>query len=422
MNEHLLFLQAAGTDFAQAHALVAAVTEAIRAQHGALAPAEGPAARQENSGHRQSFAPRRPAVDPERIAERVERAGCTGPESLLVALAVHATIASPVEDLDAAWIASAAERVGDANLLLETAGVVFAFNAINRVADARRVPLEYRFLRELKPIRGWVERRMASLTGLAYDLSYKHQPRRSPAELLARLGVLFGRLGAPAAPEVFRSLSRSPVVLEGVVELLEVNVMNAGVGLDVLKQAAAIAVASRATPDSGLRSAVEHWLSQASLPDSHALLSHAASSDAAGDAGLEASCRRYSWQVANAAYTIGDEQIRKLSALGLSDAELLDLTLTTAIFSALAVIEPICETFAPGRAGRSPSDVSGGTPAPRPAGDLVQRPGHVGGLFYLADAAATRAKSHAPLTCSAASAATSLPTDCNNSSANGSPP
>lgn len=418
MNEHLLFLQAAGTDFAQAHALVAAVTEAIRAQHGALAPAEGPAARQENSGHRQSFAPRRPAVDPERIAERVERAGCTGPESLLVALAVHATIASPVEDLDAAWIASAAERVGDANLLLETAGVVFAFNAINRVADARRVPLEYRFLRELKPIRGWVERRMASLTGLAYDLSYKHQPRRSPAELLARLGVLFGRLGAPAAPEVFRSLSRSPVVLEGVVELLEVNVMNAGVGLDVLKQAAAIAVASRATPDSGLRSAVEHWLSQASLPDSHALLSHAASSDAA-DAGLEASCRRYSWQVANAAYTIGDEQIRKLSALGLSDAELLDLTLATAIFSALAVIEPICETFAPGRAGRSPSDVSGGTPAPRSLGDLVQRPGLVGGLFYSADAAATRAKSHAPLTCSAA---TSLPTDCNNSSANGSPP
>ena len=52
-------------------------------------------------------------------------------------------------------------------------------------------------------------------------------------------------------------------------------------------------------------------------------------------------------QVANAAYTITDEQIRKLSALGLSDAELLDLTLATAAFSALAIIEPISAAVAP---------------------------------------------------------------------------
>jgi hypothetical protein len=45
--------------------------------------------------------------------------------------------------------------------------------------------------------------------------------------------------------------------------------------------------------------------------------------------------------VANAAHTITDEQIRKMSALGLQDAELLDLTLATALFSALAIIEPI---------------------------------------------------------------------------------
>jgi hypothetical protein len=99
-------------------------------------------------------------VDPEWIAERVERAGYKSPESLLVAIAAHATIASPVRDADVDWIASAAARVGDADLLLETAGVVFAFNTINRIADARRVRLEYSFLRELKPIRGWVERRL----------------------------------------------------------------------------------------------------------------------------------------------------------------------------------------------------------------------------------------------------------------------
>ncbi len=264
-----------------------------------------------------------------------------------MALAAHATIASPVTHLDVDWIASAAARVGDADLLLETAGVVFAFNAINRIADARRVRLEYRFLREFKPIRGWVERRMAWLTGLTYDLSYKHQPRHSPAELLDRLGVLFERLGAPDVPEVFNWLSRSPVVLEGVLEMIEVNITSAGVRFDLLKEAAAIAVASRAMSGSGLRKAVDHWLSQGSLPDSNTLLSWAAPPGVAADSGLVSACRRYSWQVANAAYTITDQQIRKLSALGLSDAELLDLTLAAALFSALAIIEPISAAVAP---------------------------------------------------------------------------
>ena len=58
-------------------------------------------------------------------------------------------------------------------------------------------------------------------------------------------------------------------------------------------------------------------------------------------------CRRYASQVANAAYTISDEQIRKIFTLGLLDAELLDLTLATALFSALAIIEPISVAVAP---------------------------------------------------------------------------
>jgi hypothetical protein len=268
---------------------------------------------------------------------------------LLVALAAHATLASPLSEVDVDWIASAAARIGDADLLLETAGVVFAFNTINRIADARRVQLEYRFLRELKPIRGWVERRLASLTSLAYDLSHKHQPHQSPAELLDRLVNVFERLGAQAVPEVFHWLSRSPVVLEGVLEMIEANVTRAGVCINLLKEAAAIAVASRAMSGSGLSKAVDHWLSQESLPDSNTLRSWAARSGATSDSCLVSACRRYSWQVANAAYTISDEQICKIRALGLSDAELLDLTLATALFSALAIIEPFSAAVAPSR-------------------------------------------------------------------------
>jgi hypothetical protein len=259
-----------------------------------------------------------------------------------VALAAHTTVASPLGDVDVAWIASAAAHIGDADLLREMAGVVFAFNTINRIASAHQVQLEYRFLRELKPIRGWVERRLASLTGLAYDLSYKHRPRHSPAELLDRLRVLLERLNVPAVPNVFNWLSHSPVVLEGVLEMLEANVMGAGVHFDLWKEAVAIAVASRAMPGSCLRKVVDPWLPQGSLPDSTTLRTGAAS-----DSDLVSACRRYAWQVANAAYTISEEQIRKLSELGLSNAELLDLTLATALFSALAIIEPISAAVAP---------------------------------------------------------------------------
>ena len=98
---------------------------------------------------------------------------------------------------------------------------------------------------------------------------------------------------------------------------------------------------------SGLSRAVDQWLSQGSLPDSSTLRSWAAPSGVAIGSDLASACRRYAWQVANAAYTISDEQIRKISALGLLDAELFDLTLATALFSALAIIEPISAAVAP---------------------------------------------------------------------------
>lgn len=346
----MLFLQAAGSDFDKAHGLVAAVTEAIRSPHGDHPPGD--------NGHHHACpshgcAAHRPGVDPERIAERVERAGCSIPESLLLALAAHATVASPFREADIAWMVSAKARIGDADLLIEMAGVMFAFNSINRIANALQVQLEYGFIRKFKPIRGWVERRLASLTGLVYDLSYKHQPRHSPEALLDRLSVLFERLGAPAVPGVFNWLCQSPIVLEGVLEMLEANVTSAGIHLDLFKEAAAIAVASHAMPGSGLSRAVDRWLPHESLPDPSALRKWAAPSGVASNSCLDSACRRYSWQVANAAHTISEEQIGAMSALGLGDAELLDLTLATAIFSALAIIEPISATVAPNSGGLS---------------------------------------------------------------------
>lgn len=341
MSEHLLFLQAAGSDFGSAHDLVAAVTEIIRAPHG-----ETPVGSEihRNSGTHHATAHLR---HPERMVERFTRAGCEGHESLFMALSVLTTTASPLRPAEIDWIASLADRIADPDLLLEMAGVVFAFNTINRIADARRVRLEYHFLREWKPIKGWVERGLAWLAGVAYDLSVRYQPRHSPAELQDRLGALFERLGVSEVPDVFSWLSRSPVVLEGVLEMLDVNVTHSRVRTDLMKEAIAIGVASRAMPGSALRKVFDQWLPTESSVDSKTLRAWAAPAGVGSESGLVSTCRRYAWQVANAAYTITDEQIHELSALGLSDAERLDLTLATSAFSALAIIEPISMAVAP---------------------------------------------------------------------------
>lgn len=358
MSEHLLFLQAAGTDFGAAHELVDAISDAIRAPRDE--PSNGDVYPFPICNLTTIDGPRPDCEEmhPDRIAERLERAGCTGPESLLVALAVRATVASPLSEADVAWIASAAARIGDEDLLRETAGVVFTFNTANRIADASRIRLEYHALREWKPIKGWVERRLSALTGAAYDLSYRHQPRRSAAEMLDRAGVLFDRLGAPTLPDVFAWLGCSPVVLEGVLEIIEANLTSAEVHPNLLKEAAAIAVASRAAPGAGLRAAVDHWLSRSSLPNSGALRLSASRSRIAPGSDLGSACRRYAWQVSNAAYTITDDQIRTLAALGLSSAELFDLTLAAATFSALAVVEPISAAVSPARLPRDESPVA----------------------------------------------------------------
>lgn len=264
-----------------------------------------------------------------------------------MALAVHATVAPSAAELDARGIARLASRVGDASLVLEAAGVTFAFNTVNRIADARRVRLELRFLREWGPVRGWIERRLASLTGVVYDLSHRHEARHSRAELGARVSALFERMGGATVPDVFDWLARSPVVLEGILEMIEANVTCATVRPDLLREAAAIAVASRALPGSGLSRAVEHWLARGSSPDARTLLSSATHPGDVPASDLASACRRYAWRVASAAYTITDERIRNLSSLGLSDAEILDLTLAAAAFSALAIVESIGAAVVP---------------------------------------------------------------------------
>ena len=233
-----------------AHDLADAIAAATRTRHDPWATGNGCQSGSERVSRYGRATSRRPDLDPERLEKQLESEGWARAESAVLALAVYATLASPVRKADADWIASASARIGDSDLLLDMAGVVFAFNTVNRVADARRVQLEYQFLRKLAPVKGWVERRFATLTGLAYDLSYTHKTRHDPDELLDRLSALFQRLGAPVAPLVFAGLRPAPQVLEGIFEMIDVNSRDSSVQPKLWMQAVAIATASHAMLDS----------------------------------------------------------------------------------------------------------------------------------------------------------------------------
>jgi len=278
---------------------------------------------------------------PEQIAARINGAGWDPQESLALGLAVYATLVSPAGPEDFERIVTATAELGDQCLALETAGVVFAFNTVNRVADARRVALEYRWIRELRPVNGWVERRFATLTGLAYDLSYAHLCHHTPDELFGRLSNLVQGLGSRTVPGFFNILRAAPNVLEGVSAMLDVEFRDATVGPNLLMEAAGVAAGCRVMAGSELSEMVDRWLDRASLPDSQTLVAVAASLPNRSELPLAAECRRYAWKVSNAAHTVTDDEIGRLLALGLSDAEILDLTLAAALFSALAVIEPL---------------------------------------------------------------------------------
>jgi hypothetical protein len=128
-------------------------------------------------------------------------------------------------------------------------------------------------------------------------------------------------------------------VLEGITEIFDSSCTACRVRPDLWTEAAAIATASLAPAHSGLRRTIDAWLDRASLPDSDWLIARA--SDENQDSGLAAAVRNYAWKIANAAFMITPREIARLRLLGLSDPEVLDITLVTSIFSGLAIAEPL---------------------------------------------------------------------------------
>ncbi len=245
-----------------------------------------------------------------------------------VALAVKVT-ARPEEvnpeDVRAAFSAALSPRQ-----YFDAVGVMIAFNFITRVANALGVEPEIPgWMRRIEPLRRLALRAMALIVRLFVDLGRKRVHGPTPAEHLAALRTLFIDLGLGDLPAWVERLSFAPPLLAALREFLEALVRR-----------------DTATGTTGLDAnqfmAIGRTVLQ-SMPNAETLTTIADNWQPArrteADADRTALITRFANDVALRSYTLTRERIDELRAANLDDAEILDVVVTAALWSATARLE-----------------------------------------------------------------------------------
>ena len=245
-----------------------------------------------------------------------------------VALAIKVT-ARPEEvtpeDVQAAFSAARSPRQ-----YFDAVGVMIAFNFVTRVANALGVEPEIPgWMRRIEPLRRVGLRAMALFFRLFVDLDRKGVQGPTPQEHLAALRAMFIELRLGELPAWVERLSFAPPLLAALREFLEALVRrdaaSGSTGFDV-NQFVAI---GRIVLDS--------------IPNAETLTILADGSQAtprgAADNQRTALIARFVNDVALRSYTLTRDRIDELRAANLDDAEVLDLVVTTALWSAAARLE-----------------------------------------------------------------------------------
>ncbi len=245
-----------------------------------------------------------------------------------VALAVKVT-ARPQEvtpeDVKAAFSAAQSPRQ-----YLDAAGVMIAFNFITRVANALGVEPEIpAWMRRIEPLRQLGLRAMALFFRLFVDLNQKEVQGPTPSEHLAALRTLFIDLQMGDLPGWVERLSFAPPLLAALRELLEALVRRdaatGSIGLDANRFRTIGRTVLRSIPNAEtLTILADNWQL---APGSEA------------DSKRTALITRFANDVALRSYTLTRERIDELRAANLDDAEILDVTVTAALWSAAARLE-----------------------------------------------------------------------------------
>jgi alkylhydroperoxidase family enzyme len=245
-----------------------------------------------------------------------------------VALAVKVT-ARPQEvtpqDVRAAFSAALTPRQ-----YFDAVGVMIAFNFITRVANALGVEPEIpRWMRKFEPLRRLGLRAMGLFFRWFVDLERKEVHGPTPAEHLAALRALFIDLRLGDLPAWVERLSFAPPLLAALREFLETLVRRdtatGTIGLDVNQFMAIGRTVLQSIPNAEtLTTLADNWQPP-----------HRTEADAKRTALIT----RFANDVALRSWTLTRDRVDELRAANLDDAEVLDVVVTAALWSAAARIE-----------------------------------------------------------------------------------
>ena len=245
-----------------------------------------------------------------------------------VALAVKVT-ARPEEvtpeDVRSAFSAALSPRQ-----YFDAAGVMIAFNFSTRVTNALGVKPEIPgWMRRIEPLRQLGLRAIGLYCRWFVDLSRKKLHGPTPSENLAALRTLFIDLRLGALPAWMERLSFAPPLLAALRELLEALVRRdtatGTIGLDANLFTAIGRTVLQSIPNAETLTKLANNLPPAPLAEA--------------DAKRTALVTRFASDVALRSYRLTPDRIAELRAANLDDAEVLDVVVTAALWSAAARLE-----------------------------------------------------------------------------------
>ena len=245
-----------------------------------------------------------------------------------VALAVKVT-ARPVEvtpeDVRAAFSAALSPRQ-----YFDAAGVMIAFNFSTRVANALGVEPEIPgWMRRIESLRQLELRAIAIYRRLFVNLGRKKLQGPTPSEHIAALRTLFIDLRLGDLPAWIERLSFAPPLLAALRELLEAlvrrNTATGAIGLDANLFTAIGRTVLQSIPNAETLTRIANNWQPAPLAEA--------------DAKRTALITRFASDVALRSYTLTRDRIDELRAANLGDADVLDVVVATALWSAAARLE-----------------------------------------------------------------------------------
>ena len=262
------------------------------------------------------------------------------------ALSLASRLSKDARTVGPADIASFAEAWEQSEERTEIVSVLSAFGAITRMANALGVSFEMPLaFRRFETTRRGALSLMARLTAVSLDLSEKPLPARSPEDNNAALARLFAsRLGFTSAPPGFHALETCPEIFDG--QLRTIEKMMCVMPRDRWMRIGL--VVGKLTGCSYFVEQCGRWLSQRGVDPASII----AASEGTGSMlpELEEACLRFTRDLTLSSHTIGEDRIRDLRSLGLSDGAILDLAYVSGVFNGVVrlvtILTPLEERVA----------------------------------------------------------------------------